>query len=301
MEQCIALYDFEGLDDELSFKEGDIITVTAKGKDSGYWTGQVDGKTGVFPNVLVSGNSARLGGQGARPVLTNTAIALYAYNNEEDDSEMKFEKWDLVKVHKACQGSPGWWWAANQTQGATELKMIPSNFFACDIVVALFAFEAREARELSFQKGDIVMCKRRWNDGWWEGTLPNGQRGVFPANYVSENVCTTSTPLFCNIDRTVFNVGATECHVCAVNEEIVNTMLTTFEDWAQEANHRRSAAAAKGVDPVYEPLDLFESVPLLPEQGAGSLLVAEDMEITTRVQSVPTDPFLTTLQGKVLA
>lgn len=50
---------------------------------------------------------------------------------------------------------------------------------------ALFTFDADQAGDLAFQKGDIITIVQRSNttDDWWTGEL-NGRRGIFPANYV---------------------------------------------------------------------------------------------------------------------
>ena len=46
----IAIFDNEPDDaDELAFKVGDRITVLKK-DNSGWWTGSVNGKTGMFPS-----------------------------------------------------------------------------------------------------------------------------------------------------------------------------------------------------------------------------------------------------------
>ncbi|XP_071420959.1 F-BAR and double SH3 domains protein 2 isoform X3 [Pithys albifrons albifrons] len=51
-----ALYDYEGqTEDELSFPEGAIIRILHKEnqEDDGFWEGEVNGRIGVFPSVLV--------------------------------------------------------------------------------------------------------------------------------------------------------------------------------------------------------------------------------------------------------
>ena len=49
----IALYDYcAEKDDELSFKENDLIDVTAKNED-GWWEGVLNGVTGLFPGNYV--------------------------------------------------------------------------------------------------------------------------------------------------------------------------------------------------------------------------------------------------------
>lgn len=52
-----ALYDYEAVgDDEISFKEGDIVGVLSKDDndiDDGFWYGEFHGRRGVFPSLVV--------------------------------------------------------------------------------------------------------------------------------------------------------------------------------------------------------------------------------------------------------
>lgn len=56
-EYCIALYDYDAsAEDELTFEENQIITIINKsphGVDDGWWEGEVDGKFGNFPSLVV--------------------------------------------------------------------------------------------------------------------------------------------------------------------------------------------------------------------------------------------------------
>jgi lipid-binding SYLF domain-containing protein len=51
--------------------------------------------------------------------------------------------------------------------------------------IALFTFEADQAGDLGFKKGDIINIVQRSDstDDWWTGEL-HGRQGIFPANYV---------------------------------------------------------------------------------------------------------------------
>lgn len=50
--EYIAMYTYESSEQgDLSFQQGDIVTVTRKEGD--WWTGMVGGKTGVFPSNYV--------------------------------------------------------------------------------------------------------------------------------------------------------------------------------------------------------------------------------------------------------
>jgi myosin-1 len=51
--QCKALYDYDASDtDELTFREGDIIELVRK-DPSGWWTGKIGRKEGLFPSNYV--------------------------------------------------------------------------------------------------------------------------------------------------------------------------------------------------------------------------------------------------------
>ena len=52
-----ALYDYEATnDEELSFVEGQLLRVLRRdenGVDDGWWEGELDGRVGVFPSLVV--------------------------------------------------------------------------------------------------------------------------------------------------------------------------------------------------------------------------------------------------------
>ncbi|NXT76970.1 CD2AP protein, partial [Zapornia atra] len=50
-EYCRTIYSYEGSNDELSFKEGEIIQIISKDTgEPGWWRGELGGKEGVFPD-----------------------------------------------------------------------------------------------------------------------------------------------------------------------------------------------------------------------------------------------------------
>ena len=54
-ELCRALFGYQRQnDDELTLKEGDIVTIVSKeSDDKGWWRGELAGKVGVFPDNFV--------------------------------------------------------------------------------------------------------------------------------------------------------------------------------------------------------------------------------------------------------
>lgn len=54
-ELCRVLYQYEAAnEDELSLKEGDIVTIVTKDvQDKGWWKGELRGHVGLFPDNFV--------------------------------------------------------------------------------------------------------------------------------------------------------------------------------------------------------------------------------------------------------
>ena len=51
-------------------------------------------------------------------------------------------------------------------------------------VRAIYDYAAAEEGEISFDPGDIITNVDPIDEGWWQGTAPNGEYGLFPATYV---------------------------------------------------------------------------------------------------------------------
>ncbi|KAM3840884.1 neutrophil cytosol factor 2 isoform 2-T2 [Vipera latastei] len=52
-------------------------------------------------------------------------------------------------------------------------------------VIACYTYEATQAEDLEFQKGDIIVVLAKVNEEWLEGTC-NGKVGIFPKAYIEE-------------------------------------------------------------------------------------------------------------------
>ena len=50
--------------------------------------------------------------------------------------------------------------------------------------VALYDYEAADETEISFDPNQIITNIDQIDPGWWQGMGPDGNYGLFPANYV---------------------------------------------------------------------------------------------------------------------
>ena len=79
-------------DDEISFFADDVISVFQK-DDVGWWTGEANGKVGLFPSNFVEAAISLTDPQPAPsvPTFPYWAIALFDYNSTQPD-ELSFVK-----------------------------------------------------------------------------------------------------------------------------------------------------------------------------------------------------------------
>ncbi|KAK2172541.1 hypothetical protein NP493_950g01025 [Ridgeia piscesae] len=62
-------------------------------------------------------------------------------------------------------------------------KPKPQPHFPCGR--CLYAYDAQDTDELSFNEGDIIEVIKEDSSGWWLGKL-NGRQGLFPENYINK-------------------------------------------------------------------------------------------------------------------
>ena len=53
------------------------------------------------------------------------------------------------------------------------------------VVKVQYDYDAQDSDDLTIRVGDIISVCKVYNGGWMEGEL-NGERGMFPGNYVSK-------------------------------------------------------------------------------------------------------------------
>ena len=50
--------------------------------------------------------------------------------------------------------------------------------------MALYDYQAADETEISFDPGQLITHIDQIDPGWWQGLDPDGNYGLFPANYV---------------------------------------------------------------------------------------------------------------------
>ncbi|XP_065571369.1 peripheral-type benzodiazepine receptor-associated protein 1-like isoform X4 [Artemia franciscana] len=173
----VALYDYhppsmspnpDACEDELPFREGQLIKVFADKDSDGFYFGECNGRTGYVPCNMVS-----------EVQVDDERIAQDLMKDHQESSEQR--KGRRNGGRGAGQGSRGDRWG-DIYQNMPMKKM-----------VALYDYDPRELSpnvdadvELSFQAGDIIYVYGDMDDdGFFMGEI-RGQRGLVPSNFLSE-------------------------------------------------------------------------------------------------------------------
>ncbi|XP_046929249.1 dynamin-binding protein isoform X1 [Lynx rufus] len=138
------------LDEELDFREGDVITITGV-PEPGWFEGELDGRRGIFPEGFVE----LLG-----PL--RTVDELVSSGNHDDC------------IVNGEEDTP----TGEEEREPEEDKEQPGTYG-----IALYRFQALEPNELDFEVGDKIRILGTLEDGWLEGSL-KGRTGIFPYRFV---------------------------------------------------------------------------------------------------------------------
>ncbi|XP_042892569.1 E3 ubiquitin-protein ligase SH3RF1-like isoform X4 [Penaeus japonicus] len=108
---------------------------------------------------------------------------------------------------------------------------LPSTLQPC--AKALYNYERKEARDLSFKKGDVIILRKKIDANWYQGEL-GGQIGFFPASYVQ-----VITPLPSHIPQCKalydFKMTNDEERDCLTfnKGDIITVLRRVDENWAE--------------------------------------------------------------------
>jgi len=195
-EACVSIYPYASDEPgDLTFEAGEYITVTGKAGD--WWTGTLNGRTGVFPFNYVEAAPAQ--GKDGKKLELAQVIAPYEATSKE---QLSLVQGTMIVIKKKTETG---WWQGEQGKGkkrsvgwfpASYVKLLESRkeedaaagsgqavASGGERYVALFPYTGQYEDELSFEEGATILVTGKDEEAWWKGEC-NGKTGVFPSNYV---------------------------------------------------------------------------------------------------------------------
>ncbi|XP_034043681.1 SH3 domain-containing protein 19, partial [Thalassophryne amazonica] len=181
----VALSDFAGKNEkDLSFQKGDIILVTHH--INAEWSyGSLNGREGIFPRTFVESSTIETQ---QRPVtrVTTTVQQVSFFGglfpmNFVEVTEDRLPPPRRQQTQPTRVALPGL--VPRPTVNTEAAKPAQSG---ADWMVALYDFAGKNEKDLSFQKGDIILVTHHVNTEWSYGRL-NGREGIFPRTFVESS------------------------------------------------------------------------------------------------------------------
>ncbi|XP_064781224.1 CD2-associated protein isoform X3 [Oncorhynchus masou masou] len=215
--QCRALFEYVPQnEDELELKIGDIIDINEE-VEEGWWSGTMNGKSGLFPSNFVkemetnadgqtndltdeadaSGKEAllppspthpspgngvitqpkKIRGVGFGDIFREGSVKLKARLPSTEGEEKKDKPIPLLP--SAAKPAHSNVTDSQKAEGDSKAKVK-------EYCKATFAFEATNQDELTLKEGDVIqiLSKDTGEPGWWRGEI-GGKEGVFPDNFVA--------------------------------------------------------------------------------------------------------------------
>lgn len=155
------------LDEELDFREGDIITIVDM-PEPGWFQGELEGRTGIFPEGFVELLAPLRTLQSAKPV----SFGQGQYRSEEEKVEEEEEEMEDLEEED------------ERLKDSVEMQMEEEDKQETGVYgIAQYEFRALEPGELDFDVGDRIQILETLEDGWLVGQL-RGKTGIFPHRFV---------------------------------------------------------------------------------------------------------------------
>lgn len=160
------------LDEELDFREGDIITIVGV-PEPGWFQGELEDRTGIFPEgfveLLMPLRSIQQEPELQSPGhYDHCSVEEEERRREEDEEEEEEMVKDSVEMDEPQH-------QIEEEEDEEEEEGVYG--------IALYDFRALEPGELDFDVGDRIRILGTLEDGWLEGQL-QGRRGIFPHRFV---------------------------------------------------------------------------------------------------------------------
>ncbi|XP_058125707.1 intersectin-1 isoform X2 [Anopheles coustani] len=219
VEYFVACYAYQSAEvGDLVFDAGETIAVSKKEGD--WWTGTIGNRTGIFPSNYVqkqeaeamNGNQTSYDEQPSAQIEhSQTTAQTYEMETKRKQSTPATTTTTTTTTPSNTQDAED---ARNQAELDSEVSQIntqppqapavnedniryssmsmtsatPSLRRKGEVAQVIAPYEATSSEQLSLQRGQLIMIRKKTDSGWWEGELQaKGRRrqiGWFPATYV---------------------------------------------------------------------------------------------------------------------
>ncbi|XP_060063303.1 SH3 domain-containing kinase-binding protein 1-like isoform X2 [Ylistrum balloti] len=188
--KVVYSYDPEK-DDELKLEVGDIVDIL-KQEEEGWWEGNVNGRTGVFPSNFVeeieeSEPEKTPEEKPAEPTIEGKKklIGGVGLGNIFGSGPIKLKPTSVKTSEKVSHSPPDL--PVKHTEEESKPHIVTKREKPVDRAVVRYSYTADNDDELTLQEGEIItILDRDLEDaGWWKGEV-NGRIGVFPDNFVED-------------------------------------------------------------------------------------------------------------------
>ncbi|XP_049549099.1 intersectin-1 isoform X1 [Anopheles darlingi] len=216
VEYYVACYAYQSAEvGDLVFDAGETIAVSKKEGD--WWTGTIGNRTGIFPSNYVTkhdGGGAEVtnGNQPMQEQLPEQHTEIEALQRQQQQ-QATYEQ-EAKRKQSTTGNTQDAEDARNQAEADSEVSQIntqppqapaaneeniryssmsmtsatPSLRRKGEVAQVIAPYEATSSEQLSLQRGQLIMIRKKTDSGWWEGELQaKGRRrqiGWFPATYV---------------------------------------------------------------------------------------------------------------------
>ncbi|GJQ83722.1 putative Eps15 homology domain protein [Trypoxylus dichotomus] len=182
IEYYIANYPYQSVEQgDLTFNAGEIISVLRKEGD--WWTGKIGEKSGIFPSNYVQ----KVDVNGATNTSTTASVSteeiekVSAQQEQVQDVNAQMDN-EVCQINESKENEkPDF---ASMSANSQSMKGNKKP----EIASVIAPYQATSAEQLSLQRGQLIMIRKKADSGWWEGELQakgrKRQVGWFPASYV---------------------------------------------------------------------------------------------------------------------
>uniref|UniRef100_A0A6B2KXS4 SH3 domain-containing protein n=1 Tax=Arcella intermedia TaxID=1963864 RepID=A0A6B2KXS4_9EUKA len=188
----VATTDYEGQENELSYKRGNIIFVIDADPKEEYWEGFIDKKMGYFhkSNVVLMETKKLEGKKDRDNDQAIRGLVLYDYK-ALTDTELCLMKGSIIHILEN-PSDKDWWQGSYRSKTGffprSYVEIVPNDAKSLlREASVLYDYEAQSNDELNLTHGEkvfVLESECSTSEEWWEGRKEDGSHGFFPRTFI---------------------------------------------------------------------------------------------------------------------